>query len=97
VSFTPNGSIYANQACNGLNILVTDRNALDGPELGLEIASALATLFPTQYKLAGLDSLMVSEASFDEVGKGIDPRRIAEQWQDQIDQFESRREKYLIY
>ena len=97
VAFTPNASLYAKQICNGFNVMVTDRNALDAPELGLEIASALLTLFPGQYKLAGLDSLMVSAESFQEISKGVDPRRIAEQWQDQIEHFESRRAKYLIY
>ncbi len=41
VSFTPNSSEYAGKACGGINIVITDRNAFDAPELGLEIASAL--------------------------------------------------------
>jgi len=97
VTFTPNSSIYANQTCGGVNILVTDRNALDAPELGLEIASALQKLYPSQYKIAGLDTLMVSKSSQDAIAQGEDPRRIVEQWQDQIDRFNTIRAKYLIY
>jgi len=97
ISFTPASSEYANQQCGGVNIVVTDRNALDAPELGLEIASALQILYPDKYKIAGLDRLMRSKASLDEVAKGQDPRRIAEQWQEEIDQFMNLRAKYLLY
>ena len=97
VNFTPAGSEYAGKLCGGVNIIVTDRNALDAPELGLEVASALQQLYPEQYKVAGLDRLMRNKASLDAVIKGDDPRRIAEKWQDEIEQFEKVRAKYLIY
>ena len=97
VNFTPAGSEYVGKLCGGVNIIVTDRNALDAPELGLEVASALQQLYPEQYKVAGLDRLMRNKASLDAVIKGDDPRRIAEKWQDEIEQFEKVRAKYLIY
>jgi len=97
ITFTPATSIYANQLCSGVNIELTDRNALDAPELGLEVASALQHLYPDRYKIAGLDTLMVNKASLDAVAGGEDPRRIAEQWQDQIEKFDGTRAKYLMY
>ena len=97
ITFTPSSSEYANQSCGGVNIVVTDRNALDAPELGLEIASALQRLYPNQYKNAGLERLMRNKASLDAIVQGEDPRRVAEQWQDEINRFESIRAKYLIY
>ena len=45
-TFTPASSLYASQRCGGVNIIVTDRNALDAPEVGLEIAAALHKLYP---------------------------------------------------
>jgi uncharacterized protein YbbC (DUF1343 family) len=80
-----------------VNIVVADRNALDAPETGLEIASALLKLYPAQYKVAGLDTLMVNKASLDAVANGEDPRRIAEQWQDELDRFAAIRSKHLLY
>ena len=97
VHFTPTSSNYANELCAGVNLVVTDRNALDAPELGAEIASALLKLYPTQYKIANLDTLMVNHASFEAIASGEDPRRIAEEWQDSIAQFQSLRAKYLLY
>lgn len=97
VSFTPSSATYANQSCGGVNLVVTDRNALDAPELGLEIVSALLKLYPTQYKAAGLDTLMVNKASLDAVTRGEDPRRIAELWQSALDDFDAIRARYLLY
>jgi uncharacterized protein YbbC (DUF1343 family) len=96
-SFTPASSNYANQLCAGVNVVVTDRNSMDAPEMGLEIAAALLKLYPAQYKIAGLDTLMVNKASMNAVEQGQDPRRIAEQWQDDLDRFASIRNKYLLY
>lgn len=97
VSFTPNGSVYAGQKCGGVNLVVTDRDALDAPELGLEIAAALHDLYPNEYKLAAIDGLMRNKATLDALTAGEDPRRIAEVWQDDLDQFKNLRTKYLLY
>jgi uncharacterized protein YbbC (DUF1343 family) len=95
--FTPSSSIYANQLCGGVNVIVTDRNALDGPELGIEVASALLKRFPAQYKLAGLDTLMVNQMSLEALTEGEDPQRIALDWQEGIEKFNMIRSKYLMY
>jgi uncharacterized protein YbbC (DUF1343 family) len=97
IHFTPNASVYANQECGGVSILVTDREALDAPELGLEIASALHHLYADRYKLAALDGLMRNKATLDALADGHDPRRIAEDWQDALDTFKLLRAKYLLY
>jgi uncharacterized protein YbbC (DUF1343 family)/CubicO group peptidase (beta-lactamase class C family) len=95
--FTPTSSNYANQVCHGVNILVTDRNQLDGPELGLELASAMLKLYPQQYKVDRLDFLMVHAASFEALKRGDDPRGIADTWRDGVAEFMKMRAKYLLY
>ena len=97
VYFTPNASMFAGQRCGGVNVVLTDRNALDGPELGLEVAAALQKLYPGQFQITGLDALMVNKASFDALAAGEDPRRIAEGWRDGLERFKSMRARYLIY
>ena len=96
-SFTPSASNYAGQKCGGVSIIVTDRDALDAPELGLEMASALHRLYPDDYKLAALDGLLRNKATLDAVASGEDPRRIAEDWQDSLEIFKALRAKYLLY
>ena len=97
VRFAPASSTYANQSCGGVNLVITDREALDAPELGIEIASALLKLYPSQYKISGVDTLMLSKASMDALAAGEDPRRIAEDWQDEDAGFEKVRARYLLY
>jgi len=97
VSFTPASSIYANERCGGVNIVVTARDSLDAPELGLEVAAALNHLFPTHYKLEKIDGLMRNKASLAAVAAGQDPRRIAEDWLDADNTFLEKRKKYLLY
>ena len=95
--FTPGTSMYANQRCGGINIVMTDRNALDAPEMGIEIASALQRLYPAQLKISGLDTLLVNRESLDWLTLGEDPRRVAEQWSESIAQFKAIRARYLLY
>lgn len=97
VVFTPNSSKFAGERCSGINLVLTDREALDGPELGLEIAAALNEIDPNQFNLADMDGLLRNKATLDALAAGEDPRRIAENWQDSIDRFELVRRKYLIY
>jgi len=97
VEFTPESSKYSLQKCGGVQIVVSDRNLLDAPELGVEIVAALLSLYPNDFKIAGLDSLMVNTVSVEAITAGQDPRRVAEQWRDGLERFEALRAKYLIY
>ncbi len=95
--FTPSASIYANQSCGGVNIVVTARDSLDAPELGLEVAAALLHLYPSEFKAAALDGLMRNKAALGGLIAGEDPRRIAEDWQDAANGFMKERQKFLLY
>jgi len=97
VTFSPTASIYAGQKCEGLNLILTDRNALDAPELGVELATALRKHYPTDYKIERMMELLANQAAYDGLASGEDPRRIAQDWQEELEKFEHLRKKYLIY
>jgi uncharacterized protein YbbC (DUF1343 family)/CubicO group peptidase (beta-lactamase class C family) len=97
LSFTPTSSNYENKNCEGVNILLVDRNALDGPELGVELASALHKLYPEQFHLEKINDLIVNQTALAAITNGEDPRRIAEDWRESLEKFQKMREKYLIY
>jgi uncharacterized protein YbbC (DUF1343 family) len=96
-NFTPTASAYQNQKCDGVNIVLTDRNAFDSPELGIELASALHKLYPEQYHIDRMNQLLVNQSVFDAISRADDPRRIAEDWRDALEKFQSVRQKYLLY
>jgi uncharacterized protein YbbC (DUF1343 family)/CubicO group peptidase (beta-lactamase class C family) len=97
ITFTPTSSNYSGQPCQGVNITVTDRNSLDAPELGIELAAALRKLYASDFKIEKMQGLLVNQSAYDALMAGQDPRRIAQDWMDELQKFGKVREKYLIY
>jgi len=97
VTFTPTASNYSGQECQGVNVVVTDRNGLDAPELGIEFASALHKLYAADFKIEKMQALLANQSVYDALMAGQDPRRIAQEWIDTLQTFGKVREKYLIY
>ncbi len=96
-TFTPKSGKYANQLLGGIYMVVTGRNTLDAPEMGVELASALRRLYPNEFQMEQMILLLGNQAAFDAIKAGVDPRRISADWQDGIEKFKEIRKKYLIY
>jgi uncharacterized protein YbbC (DUF1343 family) len=96
-SFVPESSAYARQKCEGVSLVVLERNTLDAPELGIELASALRKLYPQDFKLEKIQDLLVNQSVYEALVEGRDPKRIAQDWQDELARFRTLREKYLLY
>ncbi len=97
VIFTPTSAVYSGKTCEGVNIFLTDRNGFDAPELGIELASALHKLYAADFKIERMQELLVNHNVYDALIAGEDPRRIAQNWQDELQKFELVRKKYLLY
>jgi SSS family transporter len=98
VEFTPKPPYpYADQLCHGIELIVTDRNVLDSPELGLEIASALHKVSGEKFQLNKINTLLANKGVLDGLLAGRDPQRLAEDWQQQLNDFDTRRKPYLLY
>jgi uncharacterized protein YbbC (DUF1343 family) len=97
VTFTPSASNFSGQMCEGVNVVLLDRNTFDAPELGIELASALHKLYPTDFKIEKMQDLLLNQASYDALLAGWDPRRISEEWEVRLGEFVAMRDKYLHY
>ena len=98
VEFTPKAPYpYADQVCHGIELIVTDRNVLDSPELGLEIAFAIHKLSGDKFQLNKIDRLLANKSVLDGLLAGRDPQRLAEEWRQQVDDFNAKRKAYLLY
>jgi len=97
VSFTPRDSKYKGERCEGVNIIVTERNVLDSPELGVELAVALRRLYPNDWKHEELPKILVNQQVYEAIVRGEDARRIAEDWREGLEEFMKKRAQYLIY
>lgn len=97
VTFTPSSGTHSGKACGGVNLIVTDRNVLDAPELGIELAVALKKLYPDDWKMDRMIEILGNRAVFDAIAQGADPRNIAADWQTDLENFRNLRTKYLLY
>ena len=79
--FTPTSAVSAGQKCGGVQIVVTNRETLDAPELGIELASALHKLYPQEFELAKMNVLLANQAALQGLASGrgsaADCRRLA--------------------
>ena len=97
VTFTPFASNHAGKMCEGVNIVLLDRNTFDAPELGMELAAALHKFYPADFKIERMQDLLLNQTSYDALLAGQDPRRISEDWEERLGEFVAMREKYLLY
>jgi uncharacterized protein YbbC (DUF1343 family) len=79
----------------GIAFTVTDRNALNSPEMGIEVISALHRLYP-EFSLSK-ERLIVNVDTTQALNNGDDPRKIAAAWAADLAAFEQRRQPYLLY
>jgi uncharacterized protein YbbC (DUF1343 family)/CubicO group peptidase (beta-lactamase class C family) len=96
-SFTPTSSAFLHQECKGVNIVVINREVLDAPELGIELAAALHRLYPQLSDVGRVNQLLVNQAAYAALLSGEDPRRIADDWRDGLERFMVVRARYLLY
>jgi len=97
IRFTPSSSHYAGQLCHGISLIVTNRELLDAPEMGVEIASALARLYPQGWDSSKMPQLAGSVDLVGQIRRGEDPRRIEQSWQAELEAFKKLRKQFLLY
>ena len=97
VSFVPNGSKYVGERCEGVFILVLDRQLLRPVRVGLELASALQELYGSQFDLDAAARLFGSRDVLAQIKAGEDPGTIIAQWAPDEDRWRLLRAPYLLY
>jgi len=97
VSFVPASHRYENQTCQGAQIVLLDRQALDSPALGVEIASAIFNLYPKIFQIDKTLHSIGSPEVLKAIKEGKDPQWIFLRWQVPLEEFNELRSKYLLY
>ncbi len=95
--FTPSASVFAGQLCGGVRIDIVEREALRSVSLGIEIAVALRDLYPVDWERKSFLTLLANGAAFQRLQRGETAPAIIASWQKDVDAFEKRRAKYLLY
>lgn len=96
-SFTPQSGPYAGQECHGVALTVTDRDNFKSMLMGLEIAEALYRLYPKEFQIEKMITLLGSQSTVERLKRGDSPEDIAAGWGAELEKFRAIRAKYLIY
>ncbi len=96
-SFTPTASKFKGEPCQGVFMVVTDRAALRPVRVGIEVASALYRLYPTQFQIDLAARLVGSREVIKRIQSGEDPATIASSFASDEARWRLLRAKYLLY
>lgn len=96
-NFTPSSGLYSGEACAGVKMEITDRDAFVSVRVGLEIADALHRLYPERFQLTKLTDLLGSQASVSALIAYQSPASIIAGWASDLAAFRAMRARYLIY
>jgi uncharacterized protein YbbC (DUF1343 family) len=88
---------FHGQTIEAVRIAVTDRLALDSPEMGVEILSVLRRMYPVKFDVEKTLRLVGSRSVIDAIERGDDSRAIAAGWKAGLDAYVEARKAYLIY
>lgn len=95
--FTPTASVFKGEVCGGVRMAITDRAALRPVEVGIAIACTLQRLYPKEFKLALVDTLLNRAASVQAIRDGEAWKKVVAGWEQETQAFEARRKEFLRY
>lgn len=97
VRFTPRASVFKEQECGGVNLVVTDRARFRPVRTGLELAVALRRLYPNEWKVEDYRRLLVNEDILERVRRADEPEAIERAWAAPLAEFRRARARALLY
>jgi uncharacterized protein YbbC (DUF1343 family) len=95
--FTPDSGLYKGELCDGVRVVLTDRNALPTMRMGIEIAAALQKLYRGKFDAAKMIELVGNSATIKQLTEGGDSSAIVAGWSAGLAAFREVRAKYLLY
>ena len=97
IEFTPTYSVHKGQLCKGVYVMLTDRDGCSVVDVGLLIAETMYRFYPKQFDPDNMRHLLLHPLTFEALKENKPLKEIHALWQKDLDQFQQRRAKYLIY
>ena len=97
VEFTPTYSVHKGELCHGVYIFLTDRDACNAVNVGLQIARILYRLYPKEFVPDKMDRLLKHQPTLAAIKADRPLEEIRAGWKNDLDVFLRCRAKYLIY
>jgi uncharacterized protein YbbC (DUF1343 family) len=80
VEFRPAASKFAHETCHGVELIVTDRDALESVRLGIAMIVGLRDIHGGQFDLAGVGTLLAGGQTMRLIETGCTTGRIVDGW-----------------
>lgn len=97
VRFTPQASKFAGEICQGVNVVIVNRQQFRPVRTGIAIACALRKLYPDEWDVTRFNRLLLDDAVYRAVVEGTDLARIEALIQPELNDFRTRRAEFLLY
>jgi len=97
IEFTPQSSVFANTACQGVHMLVADPCTLQPVRAGLTIAWHLRKLFGSKFEIDRMATLLGNAEILAALKRTDDPQSLPIIWQQSLADFRAIRTRYLMY
>jgi uncharacterized protein YbbC (DUF1343 family)/CubicO group peptidase (beta-lactamase class C family) len=97
VRFTPRGSVFKDEECGGVNIIITERARFRPVTNGMEIAVGLRKLYPAQWKADAYLRLLVNADTLEKLKRGDEAELITRSWAAKLEDFRKARARFLLY
>ena len=95
--FRPTDSVYKDQDCEGLDIQLLNRDALDSVRMGLELLAATLKFHPGKFDVEGVMRLLGNDDAAARLKRGDTGSAVNDSLQGDLTAFRKMREKYLLY
>jgi uncharacterized protein YbbC (DUF1343 family) len=64
---------------------------------GIEVAVALHTLYPAEWKVDSYSRLLVNADALDKLKRGASPEELTQSWSEKLSEFQRERARALLY
>jgi uncharacterized protein YbbC (DUF1343 family) len=97
VRFRPAASVFKNQDCEGVQILITNREQLNPLDVGFKIATTLRSQYPETWEIEAYGRLLADDRVLASVRRADRNVLMRKAFENELNEFRQRRAKFLLY
>ena len=97
VRVTPTYSTFKDKPCAGVTFVIQERDRLNAVDVGLTVALVLQRLYPNDFALNKLETLLQHAATIEAIKAGRPLAEIKRTWAGELAAFQARRKPVLLY
>jgi len=97
IRFTPAASVYKDQTCGGVYLMLTDRRSCSVIDVGITLALVIHKLYPADFKVDKISHLLLHPPTLEAIRNGQSLGEIRTSWTTELEAFKQRRARFLLY